>query len=50
MERVQKSDAKMVQEMEHLIYGVRLRELGLFNLEKAPRRSESGLSESKGEL
>jgi len=32
--------------MEHLSY--RLRELGLFSLEKVPGRPESGLSVSKG--
>ena len=31
-------------------YKDRLRELGLFSLEKAPRRPESGLSVSKREL
>ena len=30
----QRMDTKMIQEMEHLSYENRLRELGLFNLQK----------------
>ena len=30
----QRMDTKMIQEMEHLSYEDRLRELGLFNLQK----------------
>ena len=30
----QRMDTKMIQEMEHLSYKNRLRELGLFNLQK----------------
>ena len=36
--------------MEHLLYEDRLRQLGLFILEKAPGRPESSLSVSEGEL
>ena len=34
MERVQRKARKTIQELKHLPYGNRLKELGLFNLEK----------------
>lgn len=32
-------DRQMIREMEHLYYGKKTRELGLFRLEKAPGRA-----------
>ena len=49
LEHVQRRAIKTTQGMEHL-YEDRLRELGLFYLEKALRRPESSLSVSKGGL
>ena len=40
----------MIHGMEHLSYEDRLRELGLFGLEKAQRWPDSSLSVSKEEL
>ena len=44
LECVQSRAIKMIQRIDHLSYGNRLRELGLFSLEKALGRSESSLS------
>jgi len=37
----------MIQGMEHLPYEDRVKELGLFSLERAPGRPDRGLSVSK---
>jgi len=37
----------MIQGMEHLPYEDRVKELGLFSLERAPGRPDGGLSVSK---
>ena len=50
MEYIQGRATKMIQGMEHLSYKDRLKELGLFSLEKAQGRPESSLSVYKEEL
>jgi len=47
LEHIQMRATEMIQRMEHLPTGARLRELGLFSMEKAPGIPESGVSVSK---
>jgi len=50
LESVQRRTMKMIRRLEHLSNGDRLRELGLINLEKVPRRPYSGIPVPVGGL